>query len=774
MKITTLSLSIILTGILFINTFTASSQSKSGTVKGFVYDKKTGEPMINTNLFFIGTKYGAQTDNNGYFSVTLPTGSYTMYTTSVGFDTATTVVNILPEIVITKKLFLTEQQLNLKEIEVSARNTEKITHINTGVTRITPKDLKLLPSSGGEPDVAQFLQVVPGVVFTGDQGGQLYIRGGSPAQTGILLDGVTVYNPFHSIGLFSVFETESIRNVDVYSAGFNAEYGNRTSAIVDVHTKDGNKNELGGILSASPLMTRFLLEGPIVKSKNGSGITFLVYGKDFYLDQTSKPLYGFMGNTFKNGLPYNFNDIYGKLTFNAGNGSKLNVFAFNFADDAKFAQNGINGDYKWTATGVGSTFILTPEGSAALIDGKFAYSKYGIDFTAPLTTIPRTTQIDGFEAAVNFTYYLPAFSELKYGVEVSGFHTDLSYYQAANIPADLPNQSTLAGLFVMFRKNFSSAFVMEPSIRFQYYSDINKMRAEPRLGLKYNVSNTVRLKFATGLYSQNIISTKSDLDIVNFFTGFLQSPGRQINNNNGEQISSNIQTAYHVTGGIEVDVNKVELNLEPWLKNFPQLIEINHFHVLPSDPEFIAGTGNAYGLDFSAKYSYKRVYLYSVFSYQVVNYTTIDATGNIQTYPPPFDRRFNMNLVGSYTAGKNNEWDFSARFNLGSPFPFTQTQGFYESLNPLQNGLATNVLPQNGTLSTVLSNTINGGRLSYYHRLDVSAKRKFKLSKKSTLDATFSITNVYDRNNIFYVDRTTNTFIYQLPVFPSINLTWNF
>jgi hypothetical protein len=133
-----------------------------------------------------------------------------------------------------------------------------------------------------------------------------------------------------------------------------------------------------------------------------------------------------------------------------------------------------------------------------------------------------------------------------------------------------------------------------------------------------------------------------------------------------------------------------------------------------------------------------------------------------------------MNLVGSYTAGKNNEWDFSARFNLGSPFPFTQTQGFYESLNPLQNGLATNVLPQNGTLSTVLSNTINGGRLSYYHRLDVSAKRKFKLSKKSTLDATFSITNVYDRNNIFYVDRTTNTFIYQLPVFPSINLTWNF
>ena len=730
--------------------------------------------MINTNLFFENTKLGAQTDINGYFSIMLPTGSYTMFTTSIGYDTATTTVNILPDVVITKKLMLNPIEHSLKEIEVSARNTEKITHINTGVTTITPKELKLLPSAGGEPDVAQFLQVVPGVVFTGDQGGQLYIRGGSPAQTGILLDGVTIYNPFHSIGLFSVFETESIRNVEVYSAGFNAEYGNRTSAIVDVHTKDGNKNELSGILSASPLMTRFMLEGPIVKSNNGSGITFLLYGKDFYLDQTSKPLYGFMGGAFKNGLPYNFNDLYGKVTFNAGNGSKLNIFGFNFSDDAKFAQNSVTGDYKWTATGVGSTFILTPEGSAALIDGKFAYSKYGIDFNQSPNPIPRTTGIDGFEAAVNFTYYLPAFSELKYGVEVSGFHTDLSYYQAANIPADLPNQSTMAGMFVMYRKNFAGSLILEPSIRFQYYSDINKLRAEPRLGLKYNVSNTVRLKFATGMYSQNIISTKSDLDIVNFFTGFLQSPGRQIYNTNGDQVASNIQTSYHVAGGIEVDINKVELNLEPWLKNLPQLIEINHYHVLPSDPEFIAGTGNAYGLDFSAKYSHKRIYLWSVFSYQMVNYTTIDATGNVQTYPPPFDRRFNMNLLGSYTAGKNSDWEFSIRYNMGSPFPFTQTQGFYESPNPIANGLTTNVLTQNGALNTVLANAINNGRLSYYHRVDVSAKKKFKISKKSTIDATFSITNMLDRNNIFYVDRTTNTFIYQLPVFPSINLTWSF
>lgn len=777
MNFSTQKRNILFTVIFIFFALPVFAQSRQGTIKGFIYDKKTGEPMIYTNVFFSNAKYGAQTDVNGYFSIMLPAGSYTMYTTAVGYDTTSVTVNVLPEDVVTKKLFISPRETELKGVEISARKTEKITHINTGVTTITPRDLKLLPSAGGEPDVAQFLQVVPGVIFTGDQGGQLYIRGGSPAQTGIILDGVTIYNPFHSIGLFSVFETESIRNVEVYSAGFNAEWGNRTSAIVDVHTKDGNKNEIGGIVSVSPIMSRALLEGPLLKSKkhNGSGITFLVYGKDFYLDKTSKPVYGMFGNTFKDGLPYNFQDLYGKVTFSADNGSKLNIFAFNFNDDAKFsADTATSGDYSWKASGVGATFVVTPGSSSALIDGKFAYSKYNINFNESTNSFPRTTGIDGFEAGINFTYYLPAYSELKYGVEVSGFHTSLSYDLAANAPTTLENQSTLAGMFVMYRQNFGGKFIMEPSVRFQYYSSINQLRPEPRLGLKYNISNTVRLKFATGMYSQNIVSTKSDLDIVNFFTGFVQSPGEQIYNTSGNQISANIQTAYHVLGGIEVDVNKVELNLEPWLKTFPQLIEINLNKRYNSDPDFVSGSGNAYGLDLSAKYSERRVYLWGVVSYQVVNYTSIDATGNAQTYPPPFDRRINLNLVASYAAGKKKDLELSARFNMGSPFPFTQTQGFYEGINPLLNGLKTNIYTQNGSLMTVLADQINGGRLSYYHRLDISAKKKFYISKKSNLDLTLSVTNVYNRNNVFYVNRITSGVVYQLPVFPSINLTYNF
>jgi outer membrane receptor for Fe3+-dicitrate len=158
--------------------------------------------------------------------------------------------------------------------------------------------------------------------------------------------------------------------------------------------------------------------------------------------------------------------------------------------------------------------------------------------------------------------------------------------------------------------------------------------------------------------------------------------------------------------------------------------------------------------------------------YQKVTYSSIDAKDKIQDYPTPFDTRFNANAVASYTLGKKKNWDVSARFNIHSPFPFTQTQGYYENIN--MANLQANPGQTNGEPGVIYADQINGGRLSWYHRLDLSVKRKFVVTKKSNLEATFAITNVYNRNNIFYVNRITNKKIYQLPLFPSINLTWNF
>ena len=773
-----------------------------GTIKGFVYDRATGEPMIFTNVVLEGTRYAGQTDVNGYFSITqIPEGTYTLFTTLLGFDTAKTSVTVKPGDIITKKLFLAPSQRTLKGVEISARRIEKTTQINAGTTTVTPREIKLMPSAGGEPDIAQYLQVVPGVVFTGDQGGQLYIRGGAPSQTGILLDGVTIYNPFHQIGLFSVFETDAIRNVDVQSAGFNAQYGNRTSAILDVRTKDGNKNRLAGKVSASPLMARAMLEGPIVKPKRegAAGSTFLIAAKHSYFDKTSKSIYGGLGEPFKSSLPYAFTDLYGKVSLNGDNGSKLNLFGFNFTDKAKAINPTTlreDASIDWNAFGTGTTFVVTPGNSSALINGRLAYSKYRIDYKeADFIQIPgssydgtRSSGIEGFEGGIDFTYYFPGYSQLKYGIEVSGLHTSLDYLNENGNAVSLDRRNTSAALFMIFRKNFGDKLIFEPGVRLQYYSALSKISPEPRLGLKYNVTSFLRLKAAGGLYSQNIISTKSDRDVVNFFTGFILSPDEAVTNTDFQTVQTNLQTAYHALGGIEVDIRNVELNLEPWYKKFTQFIELSRIKITTGN--FTAGEGDAKGIDLSARYNRDRLYLWGVISYQEIVYKTLVLRDNVvvtdqngtliyepevQTYPPPFDRRINLNLLAAYTAGKKKDWEVSLRYNLGSPFPFTQTQGFYENVNLAPNGnFDQDPMAQNGQPGILYSQDINGGRLSSYHRLDFSLRKKFALSTTSNIETTLGVTNVYDRNNIFYVNRISGTRVYQLPVFPSINVTWNF
>ena len=181
-----------------------SAFAQSGTIRGFVYNKESGEPIIFCNVTLKGTSMGAPTDVNGYFSIAkVPAGDYKIIVTYLGFDSLQANIHLAAGKILTKRFELSESSIQLREVKVSAERQEMKTEVKAAVIKITPKDLEMIPSIGGEPDLAQYLQIVPGVVFTGDQGGQLYIRGGSPVQNKVLLDGMIVYSPFHSIGLFS-------------------------------------------------------------------------------------------------------------------------------------------------------------------------------------------------------------------------------------------------------------------------------------------------------------------------------------------------------------------------------------------------------------------------------------------------------------------------------------------------------------------------------------------------------------------------------------------
>lgn len=188
---------------LLLALFSWSLKGQNASIRGFVYEKETGEPVIFTNVYLEKTTLGCATDVNGYYLIgNIPPGSYNLMVTAMGYDTLKIPVTLKKGDLITKQLYVVKKALSLAGVSISAEREEARSETKTSVVKITPKQIKQIPNIGGQPDLAQYLQVLPGVIFTGDQGGQLYIRGGAPIQNKVVLDGMVIYNPFHSIGLF--------------------------------------------------------------------------------------------------------------------------------------------------------------------------------------------------------------------------------------------------------------------------------------------------------------------------------------------------------------------------------------------------------------------------------------------------------------------------------------------------------------------------------------------------------------------------------------------
>ncbi len=759
--------------------------AQDNSVKGFVYEESTGEPLMFTNVYLKGTTYGGSTNENGYFNINrIPDGKYTLLITNVGYDSITEQISLSKGQTINKKFYLKETAQKLETVTITADKIESRTETKTSVITVTPKTINKIPSIGGQADFAQYLQVVPGVIFTGDQGGQLYIRGGSPIQNKVLLDGMVVYNPFHSIGLFSVFDTDIIRNADVYTGGFGAEYSGRVSSIMDISTRDGNKKRISGKIGASVFGAKLMVEGPLKKAKSpdDATISFILSAKNSYLEHTSKWLYSYASET---GLPFNFQDVYGKISLNAPNGSKVNFFGFSFNDQVNNYQS--LSDYGWNSFGGGTNFLVIPGKSPVMIEGTVAYSSYNSRMKE-VNNPDRSSKVNGFNAGFDFSYFLGK-NTLKFGLEMLGYQTQYTTYSTyGNIKiGGEPKNSTEIGAYVKY-KAVLGKLLLEPSFRLQYYASVSGgISPEPRLAIKYNVTDWLRLKAAAGRYSQNLVAITSDRDVVNLFYGIMSDieTSDMPTTFNGTPINSSLQKANHFIVGAEFDLSSnITMNVEGYWKDFAQLTNINRNKIYDSSnaevddllkKNFIKETGDAYGADISLKFEDKHWYLWAVYALGFVtrDYEKATEEGVVMTqYAPHFDRRHNVNLILTYTAGAKRQWEFSGRWNFGSGFPFTQVQGYYEYFS-FQDGINFDYTTTNGELG-VLYGELNEGRLPTYHRFDLDVKRKFFFTENVNLEVDFSVTNVYNRKNIFYKNIITSEDVYQLPIMPTLGLTMSF
>ena len=263
---------------------TCAVTAQKYTISGYLDDVTNGEKLIGASIFELASSAGTVSNVYGFYSITLPAGTYDLQYSYIGYQSVTKTVELSGDVDLNISL---EPSVTLQEVEIIAEATEKIEEKTQMSTIGVPiKQIKSLPALGGEVDILKVMQLLPGVQSGTEGGSGIYVRGGGPDQNLILLDGVPVYNVSHLFGFFSVFNADAIRNVELIKGGFPARYGGRLSSVININMKEGNSKEFHGEGSIGLIASKLTLEGPIIKDKT----SFIVSGRRTYIDLLTRPI----------------------------------------------------------------------------------------------------------------------------------------------------------------------------------------------------------------------------------------------------------------------------------------------------------------------------------------------------------------------------------------------------------------------------------------------------------------------------------------------------
>ncbi|MCB0732728.1 MAG: TonB-dependent receptor, partial [Ignavibacteriae bacterium] len=324
--------------LIFLITNTLFFGQNVGKIRGFITDSTSNESLAFCNIYLFEQQTGTTSDVNGAFMLSnIPVGeNYTLEISYVGYNSKRINVNVLPNKISEVYISLVPAAFELSTIEKVGERVIQKNETNLGLERVDVRQLEALPK-GVELDVFRSLQYIPGVQSTSDVTARYYVRGGASNQNLVLLNGVTLYNPYHAMGIFSTIDPELVNSVEFYKTGFPTEFGGRLSSILSVNSKDGNSNNYSAIASSSLLTGKLLLEGPI---PNGS---FLFTGRKSYSNGILK---SFLND--KN-VPLDFYDTFFKLTY-ANNelfkNGKFTIFGFLSSDNVEYSDPSLE-DFYW-------------------------------------------------------------------------------------------------------------------------------------------------------------------------------------------------------------------------------------------------------------------------------------------------------------------------------------------------------------------------------------------------------------------------------------------
>ena len=726
------------------------------TLSGYVKDKANGEALIGVTIYLPVAKTGVVTNNYGFYSISIPSGSYTVTYSCLGYRSQSPVVNLT----LSKQLnvMLEEDMKQIEEVVVSGeKKNRNVESLQMSIEKMPVKMVKKLPAFMGEIDIIKSITLLPGIQSGGEGSSGLYVRGGGPDENLMILDEAPIYNASHLMGFFSVFNSDAIKDIEVYKGGIPAEYGGKASSVIDIRMKDGNSQKLGVSGGIGNISSRLTVEGPIIKDK----WSFIVAGRRTYADYLGK----LMGLEALQDNRLYFYDLNLKTNVEINNKNRVYFSAYT-GDD--YFKSGESIYMRW------GNLTSTARWNHLFSDKLFSntsliYSRYNYNLGVPGSKADQfdwTSQISDYNFKEDVSWYLNSKNKL-----ILGFNLIYHHFEPGAVSANkgsyfsdltLTNYNALDNsLYASNEQNITSRLSLRYGMRFSWFQQIGKgtmreylnpdkpktkevtiaikygsgelmpppyFNLEPRLAVKYMLTPGSSIKASYNRMAQNLhlisnTNSPTPLDIWLPSSKYIKP-----------LIANQIGLGYFRN----FKDNMFETSAEIYYKKMDNVIDYidgaQLFLKEDLETELLRGSGYAYGLELYAKKQQGR--LTGWLSYTLSrSMREIPGINNGKAYPSSYDHTHNVSLVANY--------ELTKRWNISTTWIFLTG-------NPTSYPIAKYDV-QGNTLYYYADR--NSNRIPDYHRLDISATYDFRKNDRRLYKQSlnFSIYNLYARRNAYSV-----------------------
>ena len=759
------------------------------SISGFVRDDTSGEPISYANVFLSNSTLGAATNQDGYFVISnIPVGKYELNATMIGYGIFKQNIELSEGQPIRLDIRLNEEIIQTTEVLVTAERQKFERSMESSQISLDIREINSAPAFI-EPDVFRTLQMLPGVQTTSDFSSALYVRGSTPDQNLIMLDGIAVYNPYHLGGIFSTFNTDAIKEADFHAGGFPARYGGRMGAILNVLNREGNTRKVKGSANISLISSKGLIEGPLPSWRGMKG-SWMISGRRTYFDTVIDALKIPIGQRIDGSdiyfqFPYYFYDYQVKINVDIDQDHRLTYSRFygddivDFSFEETLESSGTNVNVrsetgfgvKWPwgnhTNGLTWRWIIAPDLVAKTF---FSHSRYRFDFELSAQDRNTYTYTDStIELFSDVTFR--AFDIIKDNTietaltwQAAQDHTVTGGFQVKDVNFDLGLDISIAtqdtsldfsllslvnntreiAIFAQDKWDFSEKLKFQFGLRSTHYNLHNNIYFDPRLSMKYHYSKDIAFKLNWGLYHQFLTTANNqdeNLRLVELWLGIPKDKPASV--------------AQHIISGLEyMSPKNIFYRLEVYHKDFDNLLTLkqentNTVEGAESDSttnEFWDTKGNSHGIELLIKKSSGKLNGWVGYTYARTKYYT-DPSG---WHYPNFDRTHTLNIVGNIELSQDLE--FSAGLTRSSGNPYTKILG---RLYEWEQDLYSNMVWY--PYDSYIVGEKNTERYDDYFRVDIGLTRKGGNIFGQEYDTYWQIMNLTQNLNILQYTYDTNT-----------------